>query len=262
VSSEYPGAISWLYGADRLYQLPLGVVGIAVGLVLLPELSKRLQTNDAAGSKQALNKGTEIALALTLPAAVALMVIPAPLASVLYEYGATNRDDIMAIAMATAIYGLGLPAFILQKLLQPLFFAREDTKTPFRLAVWSMIINAVLALGLMPWMGWIAAAVATTVSSWAMVVLLVLSARRFGDVVRLTPQVRVRIVKMCVAAGIMGAVLWVISTQTMGYTTTVPARILGTIGLIALGALVYGASGRALGAFDLQDLKSSLRRRR
>jgi len=262
VSSQYPGAVSWLYGADRLYQLPLGVVGIAVGLVLLPELSKRLQSNDAAGSKQALNKGTEIALALTLPAAVALIVMPAPLASVLYEYGETNRDDIMAIALATAIYGLGLPAFILQKLLQPLFFAREDTKTPFRFAVWSMIINAVLALGLMPWMGWIAAAVATSVSSWAMVGLLTLSARGFGDVARLTPRVKMRIVKMCVAAGIMGAVLWGMSALAMGYAATVPIRILGTVALIVLGGVIYGVSGYAMGAFDVQDLKSSLRRRR
>ena len=262
VSSQYTGAVSWLYGADRLYQLPLGVVGIAVGLVLLPELSKRLQTHDDAGAKDAFNRGTEIALALTLPAAVALFVIPVPLASMLYEYGATGRDDVLAIGLATAIYGLGLPAFILQKLLQPLFFAREDTKTPFRFAVWSMIINAALALGLMPWLGWISAAVATTLSSWVMVALLAGSARKFGDVARISPTVKSRVLRMCIASGIMGATLWCVAMVVMDYAADAPSRIALALGLIALGIVVYGIAGRSLGAFDVQDLKSSLRRSR
>ena len=158
VASRKPkAAVSWLFAADRLYQLPLGVVGIAVGIVLLPDLSRRLRDGDATGGRNAFSRAGEISLALTLPSAVALVVIPLPLVSVLFERGAQTADDTAAIAFATAIYGLGLPAFVLQKVLQPLYFAREDTRTPFRFALWAMVINAVLAIGLFgaarqPWL--------------------------------------------------------------------------------------------------------------
>src|SRR6056300_1105356 len=145
VSSFFPGAVSWLYGADRLYQLPLGVVGIAVGIVLLPELSKKVQSGDKDGARRAFTNASEISFALSFPAAVALFVIPLPLVSALFEHGATERSDAIAMAQACAIYAIGLPAFILQKVLQPLYFAQEDTKTPFRFALYAMVVNAVLA---------------------------------------------------------------------------------------------------------------------
>ncbi|MFT6944059.1 MAG: putative peptidoglycan lipid II flippase, partial [Yoonia sp.] len=124
VASFFDGAVAWLNYADRLYQLPLGVVGIAIGVVLLPDLSRRLRAGDDAGGRDAFNRASEISLALTIPASVALMVIPLPLVSVLFERGAFTSDDTTATALAVAIYGLGLPAFVLQKTLQPLFFAR------------------------------------------------------------------------------------------------------------------------------------------
>ena len=172
VASNYDNAVSWLYSADRLYQLPLGVVGIAVGIVLLPDLSRRLKAADDAGARMALSRAGEVALALTIPAAVALVVIPIPLVSVLFERGAFGVDDTASTALAVAVYGIGLPAFVLQKLLQPLFFAREDTRSPFRYAVVAMGINAVLAIGLASYIGWIAAAIATSAAGWAMVWLL------------------------------------------------------------------------------------------
>ena len=167
VASHFDKAVGWLYAADRLYQLPLGVVGIAVGIVLLPDLSRRLSAEDDTGAKHAFSRAGELSLALTIPAAVALIVIPLPVVSVLFERGATGADDSAAIAAAVAIYGLGLPAFVLQKVLQPLFFAREDTKSPFRFAVWAMIVNAAVAVGLAPFIGWIAPAVGTSVAGWA-----------------------------------------------------------------------------------------------
>src|SRR6056297_683233 len=148
VASQYDKAVSWLYAADRLYQLPLGVVGIAVGIVLLPDLSRRLKVGDDAGARQAYSRAAEISLALTVPCAVALVAVPLPLVSVLFERGAFTTDDTAATALAVAVYGLGLPAFVLQKILQPVFFAREDTRSPFRYAVVAMVVNAVLAVGL------------------------------------------------------------------------------------------------------------------
>ena len=138
VASYFDGAIQWLAVADRLYQLPLGVVGIATGIVLLPELMKRLAEGDHEGSRDAFNRATEFSLMLTIPAAFALVVIPFPLVSVLFERGAFTSDDSHATAAALAVYGIGLPAFVLQKTLQPLYFSEEDTRTPFRYAVVAM----------------------------------------------------------------------------------------------------------------------------
>jgi len=149
VASYTEGAVAWLNYADRLYQLPLGVVGIAIGTVLLPDLARRLRAGDTEGGRASFNRGTEFALALTLPAAVALVVLAVPLVAVLYGRGNWTAQDTNATALALAIYGAGLPAFVMHKVLQPLYYAREDTRRPFRYAVWSMAINAVLAVGLL-----------------------------------------------------------------------------------------------------------------
>jgi putative peptidoglycan lipid II flippase len=254
VASRTESAVSWLFAADRLYQLPLGVVGIAVGIVLLPELSRRLKAGDDAGAKDAYSRAGEFALALSLPSAMAFLVIPLALVSVMYERGATTAADSQAIAMAVAIYGLGLPAFVLQKLLQPLFFAREDTKTPFRYALYAMLINAGLAFGLHPVMGWLAPAVATTVAGWAMVLLLWLGSRRFGNVAQFDAGFTKRTPRILAATLIMGAALW--GTQFLLAETlfTDGIRYLALLALIIVGAAVYFCAGQLLGAFNFKSL--------
>ncbi|MDA5093447.1 murein biosynthesis integral membrane protein MurJ [Aliiroseovarius sp. KMU-50] len=262
VASNFEKAVGWLYAADRLYQLPLGVVGIAVGIVLLPDLARRLRAEDHDGAREAYSRAGEVSLALTVPAAVALIVMPLPLVSVLFERGQTGSDDSAAIAMAVAIYGLGLPSFVLQKVLQPLFYAREDTKTPFRYALWSMVVNAVLAIGLAPILGWIAPAIATTVAGWFMAILLLIGGRRFGEVARFDARFKRRIWRISFAAIGMGAVLW------CGLLILGPAlaatgwRYLALAGLVGLGMVSYFVIGRALGAFYPHELKAAFRRGR
>ena len=260
VASNYDKAISWLYSADRLYQLPLGVVGIAVGVVLLPDLSRRLKAEDHKGARIALSRAGEISLALTIPSAVALVVIPIPLVSVLFQRGAFGVDDTAATALAVSIYGLGLPAFVLQKILQPLFFAREDTKSPFRYAVVAMIINAALAIGLAFYIGWIAAAIATTVAAWAMVWLLVRGVRPFGEVAQFDAQFRDRIWRIVVASLIMGLVLWGAALVLNLFILMPGLRWLALLLLIGIGALSYFITGQLIGAFRLSELKTALRR--
>ncbi|MFP7674219.1 murein biosynthesis integral membrane protein MurJ [Marivita sp. S0852] len=260
VASHFDKAVGWLYAADRLYQLPLGVVGIAVGIVLLPDLSRRLSAGDDSGAKHAFSRAGELSLALTIPAAVALIVIPLPLVSVLFERGATGADDSAAIAAAVAIYGLGLPAFVLQKVLQPLFFAREDTKSPFRYAVWAMVVNALLAIGLSPFIGWMAPAIATTVAGWTMVFLLGVGGRKLGDVARFDSQFRRRIWRVCLASIVMGAVLWLTSLLLGRMLSLAGIRFLALAGLIGTGVITYAIAGQILGAFSLRELKSAFRR--
>lgn len=260
VASYFDKAVGWLFAADRLYQLPLGVVGIAVGVVLLPDLSRRLQAQDDNGARMALSRAGEIALALTIPAAIALIVIPLPLVSVLFERGAATADDTAAIALAVAIYGLGLPAFVLQKILQPIFFAREDTKRPFHYALVSMAVNAVLALGLAPVIGWFAPAIATTVAAWVMVFLLRQGARGYGDVARFDDRFQTRIWRIVLASLVMGVALWIAAAVLSPFLSLPWWRALALTALIGIGAVTYFGTGQLLGAFRLAELKSAMRR--
>ncbi|MDM8167292.1 murein biosynthesis integral membrane protein MurJ [Roseovarius sp.] len=260
VASNYDKAVSWLYSADRLYQLPLGVVGIAVGIVLLPDLSRRLKAGDDAGARNALSRAGELSLALTIPCAVALMIIPLPLVSVLFERGAFGADDTAATALAVAIYGLGLPAFVLQKILQPLFFAREDTKSPFHYALVAMVVNAVLAIGLAFAIGWLAAAIATTAAAWVMVWQLARGGRRFGEVARFDDRFRRRIWRIVLASVLMGVVLWAVSALLTPAFGLGGWRWLALLGLIASGTLAYFLLGQLLGAFRIAEFKAAMRR--
>ena len=261
VASYTEGAVSWLVYADRLYQLPLGVVGIAIGTVLLPDLSRRLRAGDAEGGRASFNRGTEFALALTLPAAVALMAIATPLTSVLYERGAFGAQDTAATALALAIYGAGLPAFVLHKVLQPLYYAREDTRSPFRFAVVSMVLNAAIAVGLMPLIGFAAAALATTLAGWIMAAQLWFGSRKMGDEARLDDRFRTRAPRIVLASAVMGAVLWGTASLMGDILTSQGWRYAGLAGLVGLGVVTYFGTGAAIGAFRLSDFKR-LRRQR
>jgi putative peptidoglycan lipid II flippase len=260
VASFYEGAVAWLSYADRLYQLPLGVVGIAIGVVLLPDLSRRLKAGDTAGSKTTLSRAAEVSLALTIPSAVALMVIPMTLTSVLFERGATTVDDAAAIATAVMIYGLGLPAFVLQKILQPLYFAREDTKRPFYYALVALVVNAGLAIGLAPIVGWLSPAIAATVAGWSMFALLALGARGYGDAAKFDARFHKRIWRIIAASLIMGVTLWFFELQ-LGALLALPGwRGMGLLILIVIGAASYFGSGQLIGAFRMAEFRSAVRR--
>ena len=258
VASFFDGAIAWLSYADRLYQLPLGVVGIAVGVVLLPELSRRLSAGDASGGRHSLSRAAEFALALTVPSAVALVVVPMPIVATLFERGAFGPDDTAATALAVAIYGLGLPAFVLQKVYQPVFFAREDTRTPFRIALWSMVANAGLAVGLAPLIGFAAAAIGTTLAGWVTVWLLARAARRHGDAAVLLPDTRARIWRILAASVGMGAAVWTLALLLGPLFASAGPLALAL--LVGGGAVAYGALGALLGAFRLSDFRAAVRR--
>jgi putative peptidoglycan lipid II flippase len=260
VASFTEGAVAWLSYADRLYQLPLGVVGIAIGTVLLPDLSRRLRAGDAAGGRDSFNRGAEFALALTLPAAVALVVIALPMVTVLFERGAFTAADSANTALALALYGVGLPAFVLQKVLQPLFYAREDTRRPFRYAVWSMVTNAAIAIGLMPLIGFAAAALATTLSGWIMVVQLWFGSRQMGDEARLDARFLDRGWRIVIASAAMGLVLWAAHLWLEPLMAARGWRWAALGVLIGLGITSYGAAGWAIGAFRPSELRALLKR--
>ncbi|MDJ0638354.1 MAG: murein biosynthesis integral membrane protein MurJ [Paracoccaceae bacterium] len=262
VASFFDGAIAWLAYADRLYQLPLGVVGIAIGIVLLPDLSRRLQAGDTDGGQHALSRAAEMSMALAIPSAVALVVIPGSLVAVLFERGAFSDADTQATALACAIYGLGLPAFVLQKVYQPLFFAREDTRRPFYYAVIAMVVNAIIAVGLMSQLGYIAAAVGTSVAGWAMFFQLWRGSRAMGEAANLDTRALSRILRITLASLAMGAVLWL--TEQRGVRSLLDgaggADIIGLVVLCLTGMVSYFAIGVVLKAFTIGDLKAAFRK--
>lgn len=260
VASKTEKAISWLFAADRLYQLPLGVVGIAVGIVLLPDLSRRLRAGDKDGARNAFSRAGEFTLLLTIPSTVAFVTLPNPMVSVLFERGQFSAEDTAATALAVAIYGIGLPAFMLQKLLQPLYFAREDTRSPFRYAVVAMIVNAGLAFGLYPLVGWIAPAIAASTAGWAMVGLLILGARRMGEEARFDDRFKHRAWRIVAASLGMGVVLYA-AIHLFGWAFEMSGwRYLALIILIKIAAATYFFLGHLFGAFEVSEFRKALRR--
>jgi len=260
VASQYDSAVSWLFAADRLYQLPLGVVGIAVGVVLLPDLSRRLRAGDTQGAHHTLSRAAEVSLALTIPSAVALTVVPLALVTVLFERGASDVDDSAAIATAVTIYGLGLPAFVLQKILQPVYFAREDTKRPFYFALVAMVVNAALAIGLAPFVGWIAPALATTLAGWVMFACLAIGARRFGDAARFDARFHKRIWRIIAASVVMGVALMATNVALQPFIGLPWWRGLALLVLLSVGAASFFGIGQLIGAFKISEFRSAVRR--
>ena len=165
--------MSSLAYADRIYQLPLGVVGIAVAIVLLPELARALKAGNLEEAANLQNRSVEFTLFLTLPAAAALLVMSEPIVRVLYERGAFAADNgTPTVSAILAIFGLGLPAFVLIKAFTPGYFAREDTRTPMIFAAISVAVNVTTALTLFPRMGAPGIAVASAVAGWVNAPLL------------------------------------------------------------------------------------------
>lgn len=260
VASFFDGAVAWLYYADRLYQLPLGVVGIAIGIVLLPELSRNLRSGDHQAGRDALSRAGELSLALTVPAAVALMVIPTQIIEVLFQRGAFTSDDTAHTAIATAVYGAGLPAFVLQKTLASVYFARENTRTPFYFACVSMVVNAVLAIVLSYWLGFIAAAIGTTVAAWTITGLTWMGAAQMGPDTRFDARFWKRFWRIAAASWAMGAVLWAMVIVLGPMFGTPGLKVPALVVLITGGILAYAMAGQVFGAFRLSEIKAALKR--
>lgn len=257
VGSRFEGAIGWLSYSDRLYQLPLGVVGAAVAVVLLPELSRRLRADDHAGGQSAYSRATEFGLFLTLPAAFAILVIAQPMVATLFERGAFTAHDTVQTANALIVYALGLPAFVLQKILQPLYFAREDTRTPLRFALISMVVNAAFAFGLMYFLGFIAAALGTTIAAWIMVLQLWLGTRTMGQAARADARLRRAAPRIILASALMAMALWFMKGWLDASSIH---RIPGLAILVFGGAAIYFMLSFATGAYRLAELKAAIRR--
>ena len=268
IASLQAGAVSYLYYADRLYQLPLGIIGVAIGVVLLPDLSRKLRAGDGEAAHDSQNRSLELALLFTIPAAVALVVAAGPIISVLFERGAFTASDTQATAAALAAFAIGLPSFVLIKVFQPAFFAREDTRTPMWFAAVNLVVNALGSLALfflflrIGWMPHVGIAIATTIAGWINAALLLLTLMRTGDY-RADRRLVRNMWLILLASLVMGAMLVAVLPWAEPYFAAergLLTRIAALAGLVVGGIGIYGAMILATGVLRLAQLRRLVRR--
>ena len=256
------GSVSYIYYADRLNQLPLGLIGIGLGTVLLPTISRQLGSGDDAGAMETQNRGLELALFFTLPATVALIVCGVPIASALFQHGKFTSADTLFTAQALAAFSVGLPSYILVKVLTPGFYARQDTATPVRFATISIALNILFNFALILPLRHMGPPLATALSSTANVMLLYWALRKRGHFVP-DARLRRRTLRLLGAALAMGAVMWFLNDRFAPYTTGPGLmRWAAMVVLVGTGGLVYGLACLALRAYLPSDLRAMFRRRR
>jgi putative peptidoglycan lipid II flippase len=253
------GAVSWLYYADRLNQLPLGIIGIGVGTALLPTMSRLIGADDPAAAVAQQNRAIELVLLLTLPAAAGLAMVAGPIINVLFEHGQFSAADTRATAAALSAFALGLPAYVLIKVLTPGFHARGDTSTPVRVALAAMLINLVANLALIWPLGHVGIAVGTAIAAWANAGVLAWLLVRRGQF-ELDARARRAVPRFMVATLMMVAVLAMVQPLVPALTGFT-ARVLALALLLGVAGLAYLAMARALGLFTLAGLKTQLRRK-
>lgn len=258
IASATPSAVSWLYFANRLIELPLGIVGVAMGTVLVPELTRAVTSGDRDAVAHAESRALELAAGLALPATLGLIVLAEPIVRLLFEHGAFGADDSAATARALMWLALGLPAHVLIKALSPAFYARSDTMTPLLATAKGFVVAVALAVLLGHVFGASGTAASIAAGAWSSALLLLRKGTsEFGF--SADAAARKRLPRIVLASCAMGALLWLT-------TDLVPAEAHGlirviTLGLqIAAGIAVYGLLLQILGAASWREAAAVLKR--
>ncbi len=266
VSFVGAGAISWLNYAHHLFQLPVGIIGVAIGTALLPVLSQHIKAGHQNEAVFELNRGLEISLAFSLASMVGLLFLAHPIICVLFERGAFTADDTVHTARALTVFAIGLPAYMLTKALSPFFYARGDTTTPVKIAVVGVALNAVLALCLMQFWGYAGIAAATSITVWVNAFQYIVRIWRQGDFKAdrvfyfKAPRIFASVLVM---AFVLALGLFVSTNLFPGWQNEngVLSVVLLCL-LIVGGGFSFGASLILTGSISMSDIKRFLRRKR
>ncbi|MCP3462295.1 murein biosynthesis integral membrane protein MurJ [Bradyrhizobium sp. CCGUVB23] len=258
IASATPSAVSWLYFANRLIELPLGIVGVAMGTVLVPELTRATGSGDRGAVAHAESRALELATGLALPATLGLIVLAEPIVRLLFEHGAFGAADTAASARALMALALGLPAHVLIKALSPAFFARGDTMAPLIATAKGFVVAVALAVVLGHVFGATGIAASIACGAWSSALsLLRKGADEFGFAV--DDDARKRLPRIALAALAMGTLLWLTTAIT-------PAGGHSLLGLIVLGLQItgglvaYGLFLKLLGIASWREAVAALRR--
>ena len=256
------GSFVYLSQADRLNQLPLALVGSAIGTAILPAISRHIGQGDEREAATLQGQATELAMLLTIPATIALAVAAGPIMTVLFEGGRFTAEDAATSALVLSILVTGLPAYVIIKVLAPGFYARKDMKTPV------VITLATLALGVIAnfiWIDDVGIAIlplTTSAAAWlnALALYVILAARGHF---RVEGWLAARLTKQLFAAIAMGATIWLVGGMLEGYFAgSVGQRLIGTMALIGAGGAVYFAIAWVIGGMDKEDVLVLLRRKK
>jgi putative peptidoglycan lipid II flippase len=261
IASSTPSAVSWLYFANRLIELPLGIVGSAMGTVLVPELTRAVRRGDSIATVTAESRALELAVGLALPAALGLIVLRDPIVRTLFEHGAFSADDTGVTAQALALLALGLPAHVLVKALSPAFFARGDTATPLIATLKGLAVAIALAIVLGHLFGTAGIAAGIAFGAWSNAATLIRrGAETFGF--SLDAAARRRLPRIGLAALAMGGLLWLKTAFVWPLTANAhgpaQAAILGL--LIIAGVAIYGVLLALFGVVSRADAAKALGR--
>jgi putative peptidoglycan lipid II flippase len=255
------GSVSYIYYADRLNQLPLGLIGIGLGTVLLPTISQQLGRGADSDAMATQNRGLELALFFTLPATVALVVCGVPIITGLFQHGQFDASDAVKTGQALAAFSVGLPSYILVKVLTPGYYARHDTKTPMRFAMISIAVNLILNLALILPLKHVGPPLATALASTVNVWMLYRTLRKRGHF-EADARLKRRVPRLGLAALLMGAAVFWIAPMIDPYLTgSIVRRAAGLVALVGAGVAVYGLACFLTGAFVLDDVKLLIKKR-
>jgi putative peptidoglycan lipid II flippase len=259
VASSSPSAVSWLYFANRLIELPLGIVGVAVGAVLVPELARAAHTDDQDAAALAQSRGLELAAGLALPATLGLMALSEPVVRLLFQHGAFTAADTQGTSQALIWLALGMPAHMLIKTLSPALFARGDTATPLWATLKGLAVTIVLAIVLGRLLGVRGISVAIALGAWSGALSLI----RHGVAtfsVSVDAAARRRLPRILAAALVMGGLLWLTAPFVLGSAdASATAHLFLVASLIAAGIVVYGLFLALLGVTDWNAAIRALR---
>jgi putative peptidoglycan lipid II flippase len=259
IASSSPSVVSWLYFANRLIELPLGLVGVAMGSVLVPELTRGVQANDRGAIAHAESRGLELSIGLALPAMLGLIALGEPIVRLLFQHGAFTPADTAATAQALMWLSLALPAQVLAKALSPAFFAREDTLSPLLATLKGLVVAIVLAVLLGHWYGAGGIAAALALGAWSSAFSLIRrGTSTFGF--SIDADARRRLPRIAAAALAMGGLLWLAAAFALPATAHGLAQAALLALLIAGGIAVYGGLLALFGVVDWNAAVKAIRR--
>ncbi|HEX2764933.1 MAG TPA: murein biosynthesis integral membrane protein MurJ [Allosphingosinicella sp.] len=256
------GAMSYFNYADRLNQLPLGVIGAALGTAILPQVSRHVGAGRPEQAARVQGEAADLAMLLCLPAAAALCAAAGPLIGALFQGGEFSADDARITALVLSIIVIGLPAYVLVKVLTPGFYARQDTATPVKTAAFVLLANIALNFALIPPFGIAGLAAAIAVTSWLNCAILYVILHRRGHF-RVEAWLAARIAKQFLAGAVMVAALFAVRHFLGGwFTGGVGRRLVGVSAVVGVGLAVYFPAAWLFGGMDKEALKTLVRRKR
>ena len=255
IASFQASAVSYLYYADRIYQINLAIAGIAIGVVILPQLSKHINRNDIKKINLIQNKALELSLFLSLPASIALFIASEEIISALFGYGQFNENSVSNSAKALYFFSFGLPAFAMIKVFSNFFFANHDTKSPFYISLVSVLLNIFISVYFFKEVGFIIIPIATTISSWFNLVLLflILKKRNLFNFNKIFIKRFFRIIIATLLMGLFFNYLILLFSEQLSFEYSFKSIYL--ILSVILGLSFYLLTSYLIKAFQLEDIK-------